>query len=98
MCIGQDLIVPESQNAVAHAFQIIGPKCIFAVLGHMLAAVCLNDQPCLKAGEVNDIRFYNQLPSKLESGHTVRSQVIPKQFLCFRRLLAQISSELLHPE
>lgn len=91
-------MIPESYNAIAELFQIFGSRCIPILNESMLSSVGLNDESSLQTNEIDDIRLNDILAPKLETGHAVGSQVVPQQLLRIRRLPAQFSGEVFHPE
>ena len=61
--IGQDFIIPESQNMEAALAKTSVPYRIRRGI-HVLAAVGLEYEPCLQAGEIDDIGPDGTLPAE----------------------------------
>jgi len=56
----------------------------------MLPAVCLNNEPCLDAGEIDDIRRNRVLPPEAPSELTA-AQPVPEQSLDFGHIATQLA-------
>ena len=51
----QNIVVPESQDAIAALIQPVRSHGIFCGLFAVLSAVHFDNEPCIKANEVDDI-------------------------------------------
>ena len=63
--IGEDIIVPESDHAVAATFQVGGPRRVS--LGRMLSSVDFDDEATLMADEVGDIGANRHLSAEFQT-------------------------------
>ena len=65
---GQDLVVPESQDAKSLGLQQRGPLTVFAPTLLMLASINFDDKPSLHADEINNVAADWGLPAELVAG------------------------------
>ena len=87
--LGQNFMIPKSQNPVAYGFQTGSSSVIPVLLFPMLATVGLDHQLGFEAREINDVRLNHQLASELETTEPLRPQVMPQQAFCIRHLTSQ---------
>jgi hypothetical protein len=66
--IRQYIVVPESQDAIATRFKNMSPFCIRSGHRSMLAAIDLHNQSRGVTGEINNIPFDPNLPTKMRIG------------------------------
>ena len=65
--VGNDLRIPEADDAPAHAFQIGGPFRVIGFLVEMLATVQFDCQLRLAASKIDDIGPNDKLPGERRS-------------------------------
>jgi hypothetical protein len=87
--LGQNFMIPKSQNPVAHGFQTGSSFVIPILLFSMLATIGLDHQLGFEAREINDVRLNHQLASELEATESMRPQVMPQQTFSIRHLASQ---------
>ena len=87
--LGQNFMIPKSQNPVAHGFQTGSSSVIPVLLFSMLATIGLDHQLGFEAREINDVRLNHQLASELEATESMRPQVMPQQTFSIRHLASQ---------
>jgi hypothetical protein len=93
--IGQHIIVPETQHAVTHGLQILGPMLVVIRLLRMLTTIQLNNQHGLRTDEIDDVTAYFVLPSELPSRQVAVAQVSPQQLFHIRHRTTQ-SARAIH--
>jgi hypothetical protein len=87
--LGQNLMIPESQNPVTQGFQIGRPLAISVLLHLMLATIGLNHQLGFKADKINNVRLDHQLAPEPETTATTRPKLMPQQAFCIRHLTSE---------
>jgi hypothetical protein len=87
--LGQNFMIPKSQNPVAHGFQTGSSFVIPVLLFSMLATIGLDHQLGFEAREINDVRLNHQLASELEATESMRPQVMPQHAFCIRHQASQ---------
>jgi hypothetical protein len=65
--IRDDLIVPETQHAIAFPLKLSGSPCICSFLPHVLPAIQFNHQAPFRAAEVDDIACHRVLAPELHT-------------------------------
>lgn len=83
----QHLMIPEPQHAPSACFQIRRAPLVGGRIS-MLAAIELDDQPRLDAGEVGNVRRHRMLATKPRT-QIAAAQCAPEQRFDIRRLCAQ---------
>ena len=89
----QYVIVPETQDPVAAASQVRRAQGVAAGLD-MLAAVELDDQARLDAGEIDDVRAHRMLAAELASAQAPVAQVEPDRTFGVGHLPPEVASEV----
>ena len=75
--IAEDLIIPETQNAIAVGMEPPRPLLIAAGHACVLPAIDLDDKRRIKTREVGDIRAEHCLPAKLGPIETTTTEDLP---------------------
>jgi len=97
--VGQHLVVPEAEDAVALGYEEVGPG---GRVEGVLAAIELDDQMKFETDEVDDIRSDAMLATELGAIELSRAQMAPKRLLCLGGVAPELSrsvgqhSETLH--
>jgi hypothetical protein len=94
MDIGEDIIIPESQDTETLAFEPGITYLILVILGHMLSSVKLEYDPFLKAYEVHDICTNGLLPFKFKVVHSFCAEVLPQEAFGISGSFSQIPGAL----
>jgi len=89
----QNVIVPETNNAIALAFKPCRAAQIARAIG-VLPAIKLNNQPTVSAKEVSDVGAKRNLSPKLESEKSAIAQMRPKTLLSLCLIDAQVARSL----
>ena len=92
--VGEDVVVPKSDNAPALAHEPFCAPVIGSVLA-VLASIRLNDEAVLGAGEVDDERADRVLPPEPVADEASSAQVSPQTDFGIRRTTAQVAGKLL---
>ena len=87
----EHVVVPESQNPETLPSKVQLPRRVFV---RMLPAIDLDDEPCLEAGEVDDVVVDRMLASELMAAQNAGSEGAPEGFLGLRGLTSQSSGAL----
>lgn len=87
LSIAEDVIVPETEDAVSGLGQGSRPFRIGCSVDHVLGAIKLNDEPALGTDEVHNVGADRMLTSELEIPESAISQMPPDQLLCIGRAL-----------
>jgi hypothetical protein len=83
-------MVPEPDHSEPSRLQLFGPRIVVPLAFlRVLVTVELNDQPCLDAAEINDVRIDCHLTTKLPSIELSILQSRPQSFLSFGRIVAE---------
>jgi hypothetical protein len=90
--VGEDVVVPEANDTPALAGEPFGPPFIGGILA-VLAAVRLNNQPVLGAGEVDDEPADRMLSSEPVAAEPSCAKVSPETNLGVRRCAPEVTSE-----
>ena len=97
----QYVIVPETQDSVAHRFQLQGSEFVVNHLLAMLATVKLHNQASIWTDEIGDVSTNFVLASELPTLKTSASQMVPKQLFGICLIDAQAACSIyiqtLHP-
>jgi hypothetical protein len=83
----QHIIVPEPDHTKAKLFEICVPVTVGETV-RMLAAIDLDDQPRIKANEIDDIRADGMLAAKPETLKFAVPQQLPHRGFAFRWIVA----------
>ena len=73
----QDLVIPETQNSEAQAFQCGGAPLVVGQLIKMLPSIGFNDQFSFETGEIDYVWFDYQLAPELMAFESTSSEVFP---------------------
>lgn len=75
-----NVIIPESQNAVAFGLQLIRALNIASPIGFfaVLRAINFNDELCGHAGEIRNVRADDDLAPEVAADHWMPPQVKPQ--------------------
>jgi hypothetical protein len=96
--IGQDLVIPEAQDAIAQLSQ--GARAlfvfVFVFLQRVLAAIDLNNKALLQAGEVDDIGADRDLLAKMMSVELATAQQRPDFRFRISHLLSKSTGAFQH--
>mgnify|MGYP001812473683 FL=1 len=65
--IPDDLVVPETQHAIAFTLKVPGSCCVRRLLFHVLATIQLNHQAPFRTAEINDVTGYRVLSTELHA-------------------------------
>jgi hypothetical protein len=93
--VAQDIIVPESQDAIAPSVEILGSHRIGVGLGGVLSAIELDDEAEMVTGKVGEVGSDRCLPAKVRSRWRNTAQV-PPQFSLRRHHVAAQFARALH--
>lgn len=85
--------IPNPQYAPTFSFEKQCPPIIIGLLVEMLAAIEFDRQPCFAAGEIDNIRPDDQLPSE---GRPIIGKNPPNRSLSRRCLIPQPTSAICH--
>ena len=91
--VGEDVVVPEPNDSPATARQPLGAAVIGGVL-IVLTSICFDDEPMLRAGEVDDERANGMLPPEPIAGEPSRTQVSPETDLSVRGCTSEVAGEV----
>jgi hypothetical protein len=78
VAIGEDIVVPEPQNAKSGAFQVSRAALVIGDLIGMLAPVDLDDETCIDTKEIQEIRPPRDLPLPPPTAEAMCAQSIPE--------------------
>jgi len=96
--IRQDLVVPESQDAIALRLQPAGTLFVVGDLHRMLATIHVDNHPAFETHKVHDERTNRLLAAKLNRRDLTALELLPKTPFCVRQVLAQFSRAFgIHP-
>ena len=84
----QHIVIPEPQYTISRLFQLIGATLVVFDLLQVLTTIQLDNQPTLKATEVDNKTFNPMLPTKPATKLTT-PKAIPKFVLCIGCMLAK---------
>jgi len=87
----QNLIIPETQNAITTTYQPLRSLPVGSTLCCLcvLPSIDFNDEFCLMADEVDNVRAYRCLTPKPGLAESMRTQTLPKRLLSIRHGMAQ---------
>src|SRR3982751_3396488 len=91
----RQMTIPEAQDAKVLALEKRGTLCVIARAIEMLAAIQLDDQSALQAGEVCDIAADRHLAPKASAWNLATPQLLPKHAFGIRHCLAKFPRKLL---
>jgi len=74
--VAKDVVIPKPQNAISMIGEPLIACCIVLV-GCVLSAIDLNDQPLFATNEVNGVRADRFLPDKFVASESARANAIP---------------------
>ena len=89
--IVEDVVVPESQDAKALAFQPSGAGLVPTLLVRVLSAIQFDDKAFGETDEVDDIVSDRCLPPELTVLNLPASKAPPGPFLSFGEVLSEVS-------
>ena len=92
----ENVMIPEAQDAKAAGPQERISARVRVRLFDVLAAVELDDDEAVQAGEVADVRSNGMLAAKFVSGQLPSTQTLPQDPLCVGRAFAKIASVTKH--
>jgi len=93
--LGEHLVVPETDNFEALAFQERGALGIVRHALGMLRAINLDDQHGIETDEIDDVRPNRFLPPKLPAEERASAQVLPQQRLRFGGVVSHLTAQRL---
>jgi hypothetical protein len=82
----QNVVIPESQNQIAHGFDNSRSIQVFSQSFGVLTAIQFDNEPRFRTAEINDEAIDRHLPSKLQTTQSPISQPKPKHTLSIRLL------------
>lgn len=79
-----DVVVPETENLEALAFQPLGPRLIpgCSASQRVVRSVDLDDEARCQAGKISNVRPYRHLTAKVGAGHRQLAKHLPQANLC----------------
>ena len=89
--LGEHLVVPETDNFEALAFQESRALGIVGDQPGMLRAINLDDQHGIETDEIDDVRPNRFLPPKLPAEELASAQVLPQQRLRFGGVVSHLT-------
>ena len=96
MCVFQNLMVPEPNDAIPLRLQVCGTPVIIFNLQSMLTAIKFNDKSTFNAHEISNEGTYGVLPSELVPSQTPIPQMMPQKAFSIGLVLAQNRGFSLH--
>ena len=93
--VRKHLIVPESKHSIAARIQERRPKCIFARLIGVLAAIEFDNQAPFDRTEVGEVGTDRMLTPEFDLSHPAAAQVAPEDSLGVGLFAAQTAGVLL---
>jgi hypothetical protein len=83
-CISQDIVVPKSENEIAHGFERFRPAAIALLRLIVLPAIDLHDELCVRTIEIDNESIYGSLPLELPAAKPAIAHAKPQHALRVR--------------
>ena len=92
-CLGirQNVVVPESQDAIALSLQPPGTLFVVGDLLRMLATIHFDNHSAFKTHKIHDERAKRLLAAKFYCGDLSPLELLPETPFCVRQVFAQLS-------